>query len=80
MPTIDRIGGIKINVYNGDHYPPHIHAILNDFEILIEIETMKDYAGYLPSKEKSKVKAWLRENSDWALQIFYQLNPQLKRR
>jgi hypothetical protein len=33
MPTIDNFNGIKINVYNGDHRPPHIHAIYNEFEI-----------------------------------------------
>ncbi len=39
MPNIDSIDSIKINVYNGDHRSPHIHAIYNEYEILIEIET-----------------------------------------
>jgi len=23
MPTIDNVNGIRINVYNGEHRPPH---------------------------------------------------------
>ena len=34
MPTIDTINGIKINVYNGEHRPPHIHAVYNEFQVL----------------------------------------------
>jgi hypothetical protein len=39
MPTIDQKKGIKINVFNGDHRPPHIHAVYNEYEVLILIET-----------------------------------------
>lgn len=45
MPTIDSFNGIKINVYNGEHRPPHIHASYNEFEVLIVIETKDIYAG-----------------------------------
>jgi hypothetical protein len=38
MPTIVRFNGIKINMYNGDHKPPHIHAGYNEFEVLATIE------------------------------------------
>lgn len=50
MPTIDVINGIKINIYNGDHRPPHIHAIYNEYEILVVIDTSQIYAGNLPNK------------------------------
>jgi len=77
MPTIDILHGIKINIYNGDHRPPHIHAIYNEFEILIAIENHEIYAGDLPNKQLKRVFDWLAGNSDWALEIFYQLNPEL---
>jgi len=77
MPTIDKIDGIKINVYNGEHRPPHIHAIYNEFEVIIIIENRKIYAGDLPNKQLKKAFDWLSGNSDWALEVFYELNPEL---
>ncbi len=78
MPTIDTIDGIKINIYNGDHRPPHIHAVYNEYEILIIIGSGEIYAGNLPNKHRKKVFDWLAGNNDWALEIFYELNPNLK--
>ena len=77
MPTIDYIDGIKINVYNGEHRPPHIHASYNEFEVLIVIENGEIYAGDLPYKQLKHVFNWLSKNSVWALEVFHQLNPHL---
>lgn len=78
MPTIDSFNGIKIHVYNGEHRPPHIHADYNEFEILIDIERGMIYAGDLPVKQLKQVFDWLSGNSEWALEVFYELNPELK--
>jgi hypothetical protein len=78
MPNIDSIDGIKINIYNGDHVPPHIHAIYNEYEALLDIETKTIYAGYLPARQLRKVVAWLAENEQEALEIFYELNSNLR--
>jgi hypothetical protein len=64
MPTILRIGSIKILIYFDDHLPPHFHAQYNEYEELIEIETLETYSGYLPNKQKKKVMEWARENQD----------------
>lgn len=78
MPNIDRFNGIKINVYNNKHPPPHIHATYNEHEALIEIENFKIYAGDLPIKQMRQVLVWLKDNSELTLKIFYRLNPRLK--
>ena len=78
MPTIDSFKGIKIHVYNGEHRPPHIHADYNEFEVLIIIENGQIYAGDLPSKQLKLVFDWLSGNSEWALEVFYELNPNLR--
>ena len=78
MPTLDIINGIKINIYNGGHRPPHIHAIYNEYEILVIIGTKEIYAGSLPNKQLKRVFDWLAGNADWALEIFYELDPNLK--
>jgi Domain of unknown function (DUF4160) len=77
MPTVDIVDGVKINLYNGDHRPPHVHALYNEFEVLLVIETAKVYAGSLPGKQMKKAIKWLEENNNWALQVFYELNPTL---
>lgn len=45
---------------------------------LIEIESFKIYAGNLPARKLKPVQAWLKENSEWALEVFYQLNEHLR--
>jgi hypothetical protein len=78
MPRIDSFNGIKIYIYNGDHRPPHIHAIYAEYEVLIIIETGKIYAGDLPTKQLKIVLDWVYGNSDWLINLFYELNPELK--
>jgi hypothetical protein len=78
MPTIDSFNGIKIHVYNGEHRPPHFHADYNEFEVLIEIERAVIYSGNLPNRQLKQVFDWLAGNADWALEVFYELNPELK--
>lgn len=50
----------------------------NEFEVLIVIETKDIYAGELPNKQLRSVFDWLSVNSDWALKVFYELNPNLQ--
>ncbi len=77
MPQIDGFNGIKISIYNGDHRPPHIHTSYNEYEILITIESGQIYAGDLPTKQLKMVYDWLAINADEALDMFYQMNPEL---
>ncbi|MBA7569612.1 hypothetical protein ES708_11353 [subsurface metagenome] len=78
MPTIDSFNGIKIHVYNGEHRPPHIHANYNEYEALVDIEKEVIYAGDLPTRQLKQVFDWLSGNSEWALEVFYELNPELQ--
>lgn len=78
MPILEIINGLKLYVYNGEHRPPHIYAVYNEYEVLIEIESKNIYAGDLPNKQLKLVFDWLMGNESWALEVFYQLNPNLK--
>ena len=78
MPTLEVFDDIKINIYNGDHRPAHIHVLYNEYEVLITIEYGRIYAGELPEKQLRKALSWLKDNSEWALSVFYELNPTLK--
>ena len=77
MPTIKVIDSVKIDVYSRDHLPPHFHAIYAEYEELIEIETLKTYIGKLPVVQHKKVTDWAKENKDYLMGIFKQLNPRL---
>jgi len=65
MPVIHKIDSIKILVYFDDHLPPHFHAQYNEYEVLIEIESLDVYSGYLPSRLYNKVIEWAETYRDF---------------
>jgi hypothetical protein len=77
MPRIATFEGIKINIYNGDHLPSHIHAEYGDEEVLLVISTGTIYEGWLPNKQMTKARRWLEDNKTNAAEVFKTLNPQL---
>ncbi len=78
MPLIEIFNGIKIYVYNGEHRPPHFHAKYGEHEVLVLIETGKIYTGEMPIKQLKRIMIWLNANSNWLLNVYYELNPELK--
>jgi hypothetical protein len=46
--------------------------------VLIEIEKGIIYSGSLPNKQLKKVFDWLAGNGDWVLEVFYELNAEIK--
>ena len=45
--------GIKIYIYDFDHNPPHFHAISAEYEVLIEIKSLKILRGDIVPIEKN---------------------------
>ncbi len=41
MPTISLFYGILIQMFWGDHAPPHFHALYAEYETIIDIRTLK---------------------------------------
>ena len=78
MPTIETIAGIKFNIYFNEHLPPHIHAVYNEYEVLLVIDTRAILGGSLPVRQLARARAWLVENENDALEIFYQFNERLR--
>ncbi len=77
MPTIKIIDSIKIDIYSREHLPPHFHTLFAEYEELIEIETLKSYAGYVPKKQRKKAIDWAMKNKNYLLEVFKQLNPRI---
>jgi Domain of unknown function (DUF4160) len=59
MPTIVEIAGIKIQMFYGDHNPPHVHAYGGGYAALIRIEDGEFLVGLLPRAKRRPVLAWI---------------------
>ncbi len=68
MSTISRFYGILIQMYFGDHVPPHFHAIYAEFEALIDIQTFEVVRGELPRTAMTLVVQWAQQHRDELMQ------------
>ena len=82
MPVLSRFYGIIIRMYflQGEHNPPHIHAIYNEDVASIDFMTGTVLEGHLPQKAMSMVKEWIVLHRDelkeiWETQNFKQISP-----
>lgn len=62
MPRISEFFGIVIEMYYGDHPPPHFHARYGGDSAKIAIETGEVIAGSLPSRALRLVREWVEEH------------------
>ena len=58
MPELSRFYGIVIRMYFDDHPPPHFHAEYDEYEAVININTLAIVAGKLPSRALGLVIEW----------------------
>jgi len=58
MPEVTRFFGIVIRMYFMDHSPPHFHAVYDEHEALIAIETLAVLRGELPRRALALVLEW----------------------
>ncbi|NLJ08651.1 MAG: DUF4160 domain-containing protein [Sphingobacteriales bacterium] len=64
MPQISRFFGIIICMYFDNHYPPHFHAIYNEYEAEISITSLAIIKGNLPARVLGLVIEWATNNKD----------------
>lgn len=58
MPRISAFFGIIIAMYFNDHAPPHFHAVYQEHEALLDIETLEVVRGTLPRRAMALVLEW----------------------
>ena len=82
MPVLSRFYGIIIRMYflQGEHNPPHIHAIYNEDVAAIDFMTGKVLDGHLPEKALAMVREWISLHQEdlqeiWETQEFRKLPP-----
>jgi len=77
MPSLSMFYGIIIYMYymdNNKHHKPHIHAIYQDDEVIIEIPNGEILEGNIPKSKMKLVSAWVELHkdeliADWKLAI-----------
>ena len=74
MPTFYIIEGVKIVLYFGDHNPPHFHAIIAEYDALIEIKTLEVLEGELPKNKQQKILEWAEKHKAELQEIWDKLN------
>jgi hypothetical protein len=58
MPEISRFYGIVVQIYFGDHPPPHFHARYAGQIAKIDIESLSVIEGQLPARALGLVVEW----------------------
>lgn len=72
MPTISMFYGICIQMFWGDHAPPHFHALYGEYEVIIDIRTLEVIKGSMPRRALAFVLEWASLHrkelmEDWTL-------------
>jgi Domain of unknown function (DUF4160) len=70
MPEISRFYGIVIQMYYGDHAPPHFHALYGGAMVKIAIETLEIIDGTLPARALRLVLEWAAQHREELLAAF----------
>jgi len=58
MPEISRFYGIVVQIYYGDHPPPHFHARYAGQTAKIDIDSLGVIDGKLPARALGLVTEW----------------------
>jgi hypothetical protein len=70
MPELSRFYGIVIQMYYGDHPPPHFHATYAGRKATIDIETLAFIDGQLPARARGLVIEWATLHQDELREAF----------
>ncbi len=70
MPELSRFYGIVIQMYFGDHPPPHFHAIYGGSKAVEDIETLALIEGNLPARARGLVIEWATIHQDELREAF----------
>jgi Domain of unknown function (DUF4160) len=63
MPTVRRFNRCRIEMYFGDHPPPHFHVITRSNEAAVFlIETLAQWAGEAGQRDTAEALAWAAFN------------------
>lgn len=70
MPELSRFYGIVVQMYYGDHPPPHFHATYAGQKAVIDIESLAFIEGQLPARARGLVIEWAALHQDELREAF----------
>ena len=71
MPELCRFYGIVIQMYFGDHPPPHFHAMYGGDKAVVDIESLAFIEGSLPPRARGLVIEWATLHQDELRSAFH---------
>lgn len=74
MPEISRFYGIVVQMYFGDHLPPHFHARYAGQKAKIEIDALAVIEGKLPARALGLVIEWAALHQDELREAFNRIS------
>lgn len=74
MPTIVKLGNLKIQIFADDHHPPHFHIVTPDHEVLVRLSDLEILAGSIDRRSLERALAWVRENRKVLNEAWERLN------
>jgi len=70
MPEVSRFYGIAIQIYFGDHPPPHFHALYGEYTAVIDIQSLALIEGHIPPRALGLVIEWASIHRDELIEGF----------
>jgi hypothetical protein len=64
MPTVKRIGRLRITMYFGDHPPPHFHIEGPDISAQVEVASGRIIASGVPRHVLLPALRWASDNRE----------------
>ncbi|CAO3451823.1 hypothetical protein [Azospirillum argentinense] len=64
MPTIAMLTNAKIEMYAGDHVPPHFHLRGPNSNAMVRLDTLTVLRGRYDRRDLVEAVAWAREHMD----------------
>jgi uncharacterized protein DUF4160 len=60
---VERIDGLKIEIYSNEHPPPHFHVITSDFKASFSLDNCTLIEGDLSTKHRKKILYWFHNQN-----------------
>ncbi len=74
MPTLVRLGNIKIQMFADDHNPPHFHVVTPDHEALVSLADLVVLRGAIRASDLRTALEWASENAAFLAGEWSRLN------
>jgi hypothetical protein len=76
VPTIHRLSNVKLQMFAGDHNPPHFRLIGPATRCNVDLRTSRILAGHARRADLEEALEWAAGNRDLLWDVWRRLNEQ----